>query len=47
MGVDLGLPNFDGELEELGLLAQTAGLQPVGRVVCKQSTGCRLVRGIR
>ncbi|NBW49717.1 MAG: GTPase HflX [Betaproteobacteria bacterium] len=36
MGVDLGGPNFDSELEELGLLAQTAGLQPVGRVVCKR-----------
>nr|WP_315464200.1 GTPase HflX [uncultured Rhodoferax sp.] len=36
VGVDLGLPNFDSELEELGLLAQTAGLQPVGRMVCKR-----------
>ncbi|BDT72443.1 GTPase HflX [Comamonadaceae bacterium OS-4] len=36
VGVDLGWPNFDAELEELGLLAQTAGLQPVGRVVCKR-----------
>ena len=36
MGVDLGLPNFDGELEELGLLAQTAGMHPVVRVVCKR-----------
>ena len=36
MGVDLGLPNFDAELEELGLLAQTAGLQPVARVTCKR-----------
>ena len=26
VGVDLGLPHFDAELEELGLLAQTAGL---------------------
>jgi GTP-binding protein HflX len=34
--VDLGLPNFDSGLEELGLLAQTAGLQPVARVVCKR-----------
>jgi GTPase len=25
VGVDFGLPHFDGELEELGLLAQTAG----------------------
>ncbi|WP_370692504.1 GTPase HflX [Polaromonas sp.] len=36
VGVDLGLPNFDVGLEELGLLAQTAGLQPVARVVCKR-----------
>ncbi|MDB5882409.1 MAG: hflX [Ramlibacter sp.] len=36
MGVDLGLPHFDGALEELGLLAQTAGLQPVARVACKR-----------
>nr|WP_254425751.1 GTPase HflX [Polaromonas sp. A23] len=36
VGVDLGLPNFDSNLEELGLLAQTAGLQPVARVVCKR-----------
>jgi GTP-binding protein HflX len=34
--VDLGLPHFDGDLEELGLLAQTAGLQPVARVICKR-----------
>ena len=36
VGVDFGLPNFDGELEELGLLAQTAGLVPVARVTCKR-----------
>ena len=36
MGVDLGLPNFDADLQELGLLAQTAGLQPVARVTCKR-----------
>jgi len=36
VGVDFGLPNFDGELEELGLLAQTAGLQPVARLTCKR-----------
>ncbi|MCX7257193.1 MAG: GTPase HflX [Polaromonas sp.] len=36
VGVDLGLPNFDAGLQELGLLAQTAGLQPVGRVTCKR-----------
>jgi GTP-binding protein HflX len=36
VGVDLGLPHFDAELEELGLLAQTAGLTPVARVTCKR-----------
>jgi GTPase len=36
VGVDLGLPHFDAELDELGLLAQTAGLQPVARVTCKR-----------
>ncbi|MES2583912.1 MAG: GTPase HflX [Pseudomonadota bacterium] len=36
VGVDLGAPNFDGELEELGLLAQTAGMVPVARVTCKR-----------
>lgn len=36
VGVDLGLPNFDGALEELGLLAQTAGLDPVARITCKR-----------
>lgn len=36
VGVDLGLPHFDGQLEELGLLAQTAGLQPVQRITCKR-----------
>ncbi|WP_196870373.1 GTPase HflX [Polaromonas sp. CG_9.11] len=36
VGVDLGLPNFDTELLELGLLAQTAGLEPVARVTCKR-----------
>lgn len=36
VGVDLGLPNFDTELQELGLLAQTAGLQPVARITCKR-----------
>jgi GTP-binding protein HflX len=36
VGVDLGLPHFDAELEELGLLAQTAGLEPVARVACKR-----------
>lgn len=36
VGVDLGLPNFDSDLEELGLLAQTAGMQPVARITCKR-----------
>ena len=36
VGVDLGLPNFDGALEELGLLAKTAGLNPVARITCKR-----------
>lgn len=36
MGVDFGLPNFDGELEELGLLAQTAGYTVADRVSCKR-----------
>jgi GTP-binding protein HflX len=36
VGVDLGFPHFDAELEELGLLAETAGLRPVARVVCKR-----------
>ena len=36
VGVDLGLPNFDGELEELSLLAQTAGLNPVAKLTCKR-----------
>ena len=36
VGVDFGHANFDGELEELGLLAQTAGMTPVGRISCKR-----------
>ncbi len=34
--MDLGIAHFDAELEELGLLAQTAGLEPVARVACKR-----------
>lgn len=34
--MDFGLPHFDGELEELGLLAQTAGYVVAGRVACKR-----------
>ena len=36
VGVDFGEPHFDAGLEELGLLAQTAGLVPVARVCCKR-----------
>ena len=36
VGVDFGAPHFDGELEELGLLAETAGLKPVARLTCKR-----------
>ncbi len=36
VGVDFGHPHFDEKLEELGLLAQTAGLTPVARVTCKR-----------
>jgi GTP-binding protein HflX len=36
VGVDFGLPHFDGELEELGLLAETAGLKPVACITCKR-----------
>ena len=36
MGVDFGLPHFDGALEELGLLAQTVGYSVADRVSCKR-----------
>ncbi len=36
VGVDFGLPHFDGDLQELGLLAKTGGLQPVARLTCKR-----------
>nr|WP_239024271.1 GTPase HflX [Ramlibacter humi] len=36
MGVDLGLPHFDAELQELGELARTAGLQPVARLTARR-----------
>jgi len=36
VGVDLGLANFDSTLDELGQLAQTAGMEPVARIVCKR-----------
>ncbi|MFM8757568.1 MAG: GTPase HflX [Limnohabitans sp.] len=36
VGVDFGLPHFDGGLHELGLLAESAGLHPVARLTCKR-----------
>jgi GTP-binding protein HflX len=36
VGVDFHAPHFDAELEELGLLAETAGLEPVARITCKR-----------
>lgn len=36
VGVDLGLPHFDRELDELAQLANTAGLQPLARLTCKR-----------
>jgi GTP-binding protein HflX len=36
VGVDLGGDHFDGPLEELGLLAQTAGYTVAERVTCKR-----------
>ena len=36
VGVDFGLPHFDADLQELGLLAESAGLQPVARLTCKR-----------
>ena len=34
--MDFGSAHFDSDLEELGLLAQTAGLQPIDKVTCKR-----------
>jgi len=34
--VDFGFPHFDGELEELALLAKTAGMEPVAHLTCKR-----------
>ncbi len=34
--MDFGTPNFDRELEELGLLAQTAGFAVADKVTCKR-----------
>ncbi len=36
VGVDLGFPHFDAELEELAQLAQTAGYRVVDRIACKR-----------
>ncbi|WP_101046690.1 GTPase HflX [Macromonas nakdongensis] len=36
VGVDLGLPHFDGQLDELAQLAATAGYAVVDKVVCKR-----------
>ena len=36
VGVDFGEPHFDAGLQELGLLAATAGLNPVARITCKR-----------
>ncbi|WP_394329459.1 GTPase HflX [Rhodoferax koreense] len=36
VGVDLGLPHYDPELDELGLLAETAGMRVVARISCKR-----------
>jgi GTP-binding protein HflX len=36
VGVDLGAPHFDADLQELGQLAETAGLHPVARLSCKR-----------
>lgn len=36
VGVDFGLPHFDADLSELGLLSASAGLEPAARMVCKR-----------
>ncbi len=36
VGVDFGDAGFDQHLEELGLLAQTAGIEPAYKMVCKR-----------
>ena len=36
VGMDFGRFHFDGDLQELGLLAQTAGLASVARITCKR-----------
>jgi GTP-binding protein HflX len=37
IGVDFGKPHFDQALQEIGLLAEAAGLSPVARLTCKRS----------
>lgn len=37
VGVDFGVPHFDAELQELALLARTAGLCPVAKLTCRRS----------
>lgn len=36
VGVNFGNVDFDAQLEELGLLAQTAGMRPVASIVCNR-----------
>ncbi len=36
VGVDFHTSHFDAQLEEISLLAQTAGLEPIARVTCKR-----------
>jgi len=36
VGVDLGLPHFDADLEELAQLAETAGYRVLDRITCKR-----------
>ena len=38
VGVNFGTLNFDSELIELGLLAETAGLKPIARVSCNRKS---------
>ncbi len=36
VGVDFGTPHFDTGLQELGLLAETAGMHAIARLTCKR-----------
>ena len=36
VGVDFHTDGFDANLEELGLLGQSAGMRPVGKIACKR-----------